>query len=190
MNRIIGIQALPLLLAALLGGVVVVSMASAQTSMDASNHETKFGSDSFAEEELANSVIITPDFSSQDIVVSLSLGEDNLTTLVFPESWIKDRNSADYPDRVELTDAQMLLKNEYFDEKTGLRYFSPVQITEIQSLTVLRVPKKMFELSLAMNDGSISFPMKYLTTYPDLQTMLSEVRIATPSTYHECYRTL
>ncbi|WP_214020342.1 hypothetical protein [Methanoculleus sp.] len=170
MNGKIGMRAFSMLLAGLLVSVVVVSMASAQTSIDA-----------IAEEELADSVIITPDFSSQDIVVSPSLGEDDLITLVFPESWIKDRNSADYSDRVELADAQVLLKNECFDEKTGLRYFSPVQVTEAQSLTVLRIPKKMFELSLAMNDGSISFPMKYFITYPDLQTMLSEVRVATPS---------
>jgi hypothetical protein len=69
MNGKIGMWAFPMLLAGLLVSVVVVSMASAQTSIDA-----------IAEEELADSVIITPDFSSQDIVVSPSLGEDDLIT--------------------------------------------------------------------------------------------------------------
>jgi len=104
MNGKIGMRAFSILLTGLLVSVVVVSMASAQTSMDA-----------IAEEELADSVIITPDFSSQDIVVSPSLGEDDLITLVFPESWIKDRNSADYADRIELADAQVLLFYECVD---------------------------------------------------------------------------
>ncbi|WP_332450156.1 hypothetical protein [Methanoculleus sp.] len=194
MKREIRMWAHPLLLVVLLGSVMVISIASAQasavgmekvsigvTGSDAFNPETRSGGNSPVDGELTDSVIITPDFSSQDIVVSPSLGEEDLITLVFPDSWIRDRNSTDYADRVEVTDAKMILENEYFDEKVGLRYFSPIPITETQSLTVLRIPKKMFELSLAMNDGSISFPMKYFTTYPDLYTMLGEVRVAPPS---------
>ncbi|MCK8518670.1 hypothetical protein [Methanoculleus sp. 7T] len=180
MNRKIERRALPLLLVILLGSGIVVPMASAQTSVDVIGSERRGVADADVNRNLADSVIITPDFSSQEIVVSPSLAEEDLITLVFPEYWIQDKNTANYPDRVELTDAQEILKNEYFDEETGLRYFSPVQITETQSLTVLRIPKKMFELSLTTNDGGISFPRKYFTTYSNLHTMLSEVCIATP----------
>lgn len=179
-----------MLFAMMLVSMVAVSSASTQISTDFVQNQTLSIADPdlvnqaispykdlTTNEELAKSVIITPDFSSQDIVVSPSLEEKDLITLVFPECWLQKNNLNTYPDRIDLKDAEKLLKIECLDEKTSLSYYSPVQINDSQDLIVLRIPKKMYELSLSMNNGNISFPTKYFTTYHDVDSMLDEIRI-------------
>ncbi len=125
--------------------------------------------------------IKTPDFSTQEIVVSPPLSEKDLITIIFTDEWLAEKDTSEYPDRIEFSKSENVLKNAYFDDKSGLSFYSPVAIDEMQTVVSLRIPKSMYELKIAMSKGNISFPTKYFDNYPDLNSMLSTVNISTPS---------
>ncbi|MEA2035385.1 MAG: hypothetical protein U9N40_07885 [Euryarchaeota archaeon] len=187
-----GMRALFVLLAMLLVSVVVVSAVSAIDNVhvaksltlagsNAVNSDIAFSKDLCASEELAGSVILTPDFRTQDLMVSSSLSEKDLITIIFPDEWLAEKNISECPERIVISDSKETLKIEHFDDKTGLTFFSPIAINDTQSMVSLRIPKKMYELSIAMGNGSISFPMKYFTHHSNLNNMLTTIHISSPS---------
>ncbi len=161
-------------------GVAAVSATDvAHGSNNAVNPGVGFSRDLRASEELAdNNLIETPGFSTQEIVVSPPLSEKDLITIVFTDEWLAEKDTSEYPDRIEFSKSEDVLKYTYLDEKTGLLFYSPIAVNDTQAVASLRIPTNMYGLRVAMSHGNISFPTKYFDNYPDLSSMLSAVHVS------------
>jgi len=123
----------------------------------------------------SNMGVITPDFSSQDIVTAVPLSEKEMIYVVLPEDWVLKNVDVNNPDFFSVKFSLEQMKLIQTDEKTGISYIVPFPVKENQRTALIRLPQKMFELSVKSDYVLIQQSPSYLTYYSNLNDLLNYI---------------
>jgi len=138
-----------MLLALLLAAMAMVPMVSASENQNSSTLE------GFA----------TPDFSTQEITTTPPLSESDMIYILFPENWVLENDMSEIPGYIELPYGQNQAITAKNSSLSSIRYYVPVPIQNNQRVSLLKMPKKMFEVITALNNTELQVPSTYFTHY-------------------------